>query len=96
MSLASEMYDKYAKNGKEQTEARLKKNIEESLEEIKDAMACGADHCDLYLDWTDLPDDWVVLPETVEYLEDNGFHIEHKVYGGEWCCPEKRYVTITW
>ena len=73
-TLAQLMKNQYAKNG-------ILKNITEALDEIKDAMLQGKTSCELYLDWTDLPDDWVVLPETLDYLRANGFAVEEKTDG---------------
>lgn len=90
MNLVEEIYNEYAPKG----EKNIKKNIEEALEDIKDCIKSGETQCDLYLDWTDLPDDWVVFPETLDYLRENGFIVEEKIhdfgiFGG------KRYATVS-
>ena len=87
MTLAEEMFNKYASKGNE----GIKKNIEEAIDFIKDAMHSGKDYCDLYKDWTDLPDDWVVFPETLDYLRDNGFYVDELYDSGG-----NRYAIIKW
>lgn len=91
MSLAEDLYNEYAPKGK----VNIIKNIEEALEDIKVSMRQGYDYCDLYLDWTDLPDDWVVFPETLEYLKENGFKVEENAEEHNWS-PTTRYARITW
>ena len=91
MTLVEEMFDKYHTDGND----ALKKNIIEALSEIKDAMKQGKYECDLYLDWTDLPDDWVVLPNTVNYLREHGFDVEDKLHE-RYYSPSIRYVTVKW
>jgi len=68
-TLAQLMKDQYALHS-------AAKNIKEALDEIKDAMLQGKTSCELFLDWTDLPDDWVVLPETLLYLKEKGFTVK--------------------
>lgn len=91
MSLAEDLYNQYAPKGKQ----NILKNIDVALEEIKDAMCQGADFCDLYLDWTDLPDDWVVFPETLDYLRENGFEVKEIADEPNWG-PTIRYAKVTW
>jgi hypothetical protein len=83
-TLAQRMYDEYAPKG----DKGLKKNIDEALEEIKAEMSSGSDHCELLTDWMDTPSDWVVFPETLNYLEKNGFTIEQKI--------DPRVAIVTW
>ena len=91
MSLAEDLYNEFAPKGK----ASIQKNIDEAIEDIKDAMRQGKNYCELYLDWTDLPDDWVVFPETLEFLKENGFEIEEITENPNWG-PTVSYAKITW
>lgn len=91
MSLAEDLYNECAPKGK----VNIMKNIEEAIEDIKASMRQGSDYCDLYLDWTDLPDDWVVFPETLDYLRENGFEVEEISEEHNWS-PSTRYARITW
>ena len=77
MSLAEDLFNQFHPEGK----TAKQRNIDEALEQIKEAFSCGKDSCELFLDWTDLPDDWVVFPETLDYLRENGFDVEEKVDG---------------
>ena len=92
MSLAEDLYNECAPKGK----VNMMKNIEEALEDIKAAMRQGSDFCDLYLDWTDLPDDWVVFPETLDYLRENGFEVEEISEERDCWLPTPRYARVTW
>lgn len=89
MTLAEEMFNKYAPKG----DASIRKNIEIALEDIRDAMRQGKDNCELWKDWTDLPDDWVVMPETLDYLRENGFVVEDKETDSSW---PQRYALVSW
>lgn len=87
MTLAEEMFNKYHPDGSE----AIQKNISVALEDIQTAMKQGKDSCELYMDWTDLPDDWVVKSETLDYLRQNGFTVEEKF---DEC--SNRYALVTW
>lgn len=87
MTLAEEMFNKYHPDGSE----AIQKNIAEALEDIRTAMKQGKDYCELYMDWTDLPDDWVVKSETLDYLRQNGFTVEKKY---DEC--SNRFALVTW
>ncbi len=89
-TLAEEMYKEYVLKVEDE---KLRKNIEEALEDVKTSMLSHEDECILLMDWQDLPDDWVALPETIDYLRENGFSVEI-TDDGRW--REQRVAHVTW
>jgi hypothetical protein len=75
MTLAAQMYLDNASDSIKKRQEEVKKNIDEALRQIKEAMSCGDNHCTLLLKWDQYVSDWVVFPETIEYLEMNGFEV---------------------
>jgi len=54
------------------------KNLQEALEQIKNAMQKGKPCVEFWSYWTDLPDDWVVEYDTLKELANLGFTIKRR------------------
>ena len=92
-TLAQEMFKEYVQKVNDE---KIRKNIEEALEDIKDAMLRHEEECALLVDWQDLPDDWVVLPETIDYLRDNGFIVRVEDDDKSGWGLQRRVAYVTW
>ena len=92
-TLAREMFKEYVQKVNDE---KIRKNIEESLEDIKDAMLRHEEECVLLVDWQDLPDDWVVLSETIDYLRDNGFTVRIEDDNKSGWGLQRRVAYVTW
>ena len=92
-TLAQEMFKEYVQKVNYE---KIRKNIEEALEDIKDAMLRHAEECVLFVDWQDLPDDLVVLPETIDYLRENGFTVRVEDDNKSGWGREQRVAYVTW
>lgn len=92
MTLAGQMYLDNASDSIKKRKEEIKKNIAEALNQIKESMACGDNHCTLLMEWEYLPGDWVALPETIDYLRMNGFDVAE--FGGKY--SGGRHAEVTW